>query len=170
MQKIGARVGVKISHALPMLDSRSTVLPSIQIDHLLLQMIDLLHFLSFFTESFLFQEIQHILKHLENLFSAYHLLQWREVVSRIRSNSNPQWVSLRGFQKLKYRWIQFRIRKRIQCLSSPEATNVQAFQKLQQCRVEILEDAYFELADIRAKLSKARPILFQLIEENFRFR
>lgn len=140
---------------------------SFTIDQILIQIIDILHFLTFFTENNLFEEIQQILKYLEVVFSAYQLDEWEEVVHKIRMTANRKWMSLRFFSMWKFKWRQCLLRKKIRSLKQRRSSLNNSSLNQLQTHKDLLSKAFLDLVEIRVQLANARPILFKIIINTF---
>jgi len=131
---------------------------------LLQQLVSILHYLSFFPDPCLFNEMMQILKHLETIFMAYRLYTWQRIVQQIRVRANPKWIHLKLFAWWKFRWIQRGIRRQIQSLSDSSSSLPT---RLHACSQSLLMDAYFELDQVRRVLLQQRPILSKIILKHF---
>jgi hypothetical protein len=135
-------------------------------DALLSRILHQLYFISFFPDRELHEEILGILYYFEIIFRLYptekNTQKWKQISRVIRINSRQDWLSIRTFEFLKFKWKQWKITRQLRSLPKLNL-------KLSKVQIDLLQKTYDDLTEIRRILHKTRPIVYNLIRNKFSF-
>lgn len=135
-------------------------------DALFSRVLHQLYFISFFPDRELHEEILGILYYFEIIFRLYptgkNVQTWRQISRVIRINSRQDWLTLRTFEFLKFKWKQWKIMRQLRSLPK-------LYLELSEVQIDLLQKTYNDLTDIRMILRKTRPIVYNLIRNKFSF-